>query len=81
MQRIFNLMAFVGFVLSGSMTAALFISYLQMDSIQKAAVRRITSDITGAVEKELSEKLDGKFDGMMNALPKTTGPAVPFAKP
>ena len=80
MQKIFNLMALGGFLLSGSMTAALVISYLQMDTIQKAAVKRITSEISGAVEKELGDKLDGKLDGIKNAMPTTTGPAVPFLK-
>ena len=76
MQKIFNLMAFAGFLMSGSMTAALVISYMQMDTIQKAAVKRITSEISGAVEKQLNDKLDGKLD----VLPTTTGPAVPFLK-
>jgi|DEB0MinimDraft_10_1074344.scaffolds.fasta_scaffold23335_7 hypothetical protein len=80
MQRIFNLLGLAGFLLSGSMTAALVISFMQMDSIQKKAVQRITGEITSAVEKELTGKLDGKFDGMMQSLPTTTGPAVPFLK-
>jgi len=80
MQKIFNLLGLVGFLLSGSMTAALVISFMQMDSIQKKAVQRITGEITSAVEKELTGKLDGKFDDMMQSLPTTTGPAVPFLK-
>ena len=80
MQRIFNVLGLAGFLLSGSMAAALVISIMQMDSIQKKAVQRITGEITSAVEKELTGKLDGKFDGMMQSLPTTTGPAVPFLK-
>ena len=72
MQRIFNLLGLIGFLLSGSMTAALVISFMQMDSIQKQAVQRITGEVTSAVEKELN--------GMMPSLPTTTDAAVPFLK-
>ena len=72
MQRIFNLLGLIGFLLSGSMTAALVISFMQMDSIQKQAIQRITGEVTSAVEKEL--------DSMIPSLPTTTDAAVPFLK-
>ena len=61
MQRLFNLMAFVGFLLSGSMTAALVISYLQMDKITEQAIERITEQISGSVEEQLDNALPIPF--------------------
>ena len=61
MQRLFNLMAFVGFLLSGSMTAALVISYLQMDRITDQTIKRISEEISGNVEKQLDDAVPVPF--------------------
>ena len=81
MQKIINGLAVTAFLLSGSMTAALVISFFQMEALQRAAVKRISGQITGAVEAELTDKLDGKIDGVVKQIPMQTGPAIPFAKP
>jgi len=52
-----------------------------MEALQRAAVKRISGQITGAVEAELTDKLDGKIDGVVKQIPTQTGPAIPFAKP
>jgi len=80
-QRIINALAVTAFLLSGSMTAALVISFLQMESVQRAAVKRITAQVTSAIEAELSGKVDDKINGVVKQLPTQTGPALPFAKP
>ena len=77
MQKIINGLAVTAFLLSGSMTAALVISFFQMEALQRAAVKRITGQITSAVETELN----GKLDDVVNQIPTQTGPAIPFAKP
>lgn len=81
MQRIINALAVTAFLLSGSMTAALVITFFQMESLQRAAVKRISGQITGAVEKELTGQFDEKLKGVSDSFPKQTGPAIPFAKP
>lgn len=81
MQKIINLLAVTSFLLSGSMTAALVISFFQMEALQRAAVKRISSQITGAVEKELTGQFDQKLKGVSDSFPAQTGPAIPFAKP
>lgn len=81
MQRIINLLAVTSFLLSGSMTAALVISFFQMEALQRAAVKRISGQITGAVEKELTGQFDQKLKGVSDSFPTQTGPAIPFAKP
>jgi len=80
-QKIINGLAVTAFLLSGSMTAALVVSFFQMEALQRAAVKRITGQITSAVETELTDKLDGKLDDVVNQIPTQTGPAIPFAKP
>jgi len=74
MRKIIDLMAITGFLLSGSMTAALVISYLQFDSFMDESMERIGGKVTEKIE----EQLDGKIKGAMPKLPDTTGPALPF---
>ena len=81
MQRIINALAVTAFLLSGSMTAALVISFLQMESVQRAAIKRITEQVTSSIEAELTDKLDDKLGGVVKQIPTQTGPAIPFAKP
>ena len=47
MQRIINGLAVTAFLLSGSMTAALVITFFQAEALQRAAVKRISGRITG----------------------------------
>jgi len=80
-QKVINALAVTAFLLSGSMTAALVITFFQMEALQRAAVKRITGQITSAVETELTGKLDDKLKGVTNSFPTQTGPALPFPKP
>ena len=81
MQRIINGLAVTAFLLSGSMTAALVITFFQAEALQRAAVKRIGGQITDAVEKQLSGQFDEKLKGVTGSFPTQTGPAIPFAKP
>lgn len=81
MQKIVNALAVTAFLLSGSMTAALVITFFQMEALQRAAVKRISGQITDAVEKELTGQFDDKLKGVSDLLPAQTGPAIPLAKP
>jgi uncharacterized radical SAM superfamily protein len=74
MRKIIDLMAITGFLLSGSMTAALVISYLQFNRFMDESMERIGGQITEHVEAEL----ESKIKGAMPQLPKATGPALPF---
>jgi hypothetical protein len=59
MRRIIDLMAITGFLLSGSMTAALVISYLQFNSYMDKSMERIGGQVTEKIEKQLKEKVGG----------------------
>jgi len=74
MRKIIDLMAITGFLLSGSMTAALVISYFQFNRFMDESMERIGGQITDHVEAEL----ENKIKGAMPQLPKATGPALPF---
>jgi uncharacterized radical SAM superfamily protein len=74
MRKIIDLMAITGFLLSGSMTAALVISYFQFNRFMDESMERIGGQITEHVEAEL----ESKIKGAMPQLPKATGPALPF---
>ena len=74
MRKIIDLMAITGFLLSGSMTAALVISYLQFDRLMDESMERIGGKVTEHIEAEL----DNKIKGAMPKMPDVTGPALPF---
>jgi len=78
MQRIFNLMAFASFVCVSAFVGISFYAVYQLDSWEKQAAERLTKGVKEKVEAELSEKLEGKLDGIKKAMPTTTGPALPF---
>ena len=73
-RAIVDFMAITGFLLSGSMTAALVISYLQFDKFMDASMERIGGEVTERIEAEL----DGKIKGAVPKMPDVTGPALPF---
>jgi len=74
MRKIIDLMAITGFLLSGSMTAALVISYMQFDKFMDDSMERIGGKVTEHIEAEL----DSKIKGAMPNMPDVTGPALPF---
>ena len=78
MQRMFNLMAFVSFLFVSTFVGVSFFALYQLDSWEKQAAERLTKGVKEKVEAELSEKLEGKLDGIKKAMPTTTGPALPF---
>jgi len=59
MQKLINLMAVVGFLLSTSMTAALVISFLQFNSFMDKSMERIGGEVTEKIEEQLKEKVGG----------------------
>jgi len=74
MRKIIGFMAVTGFLLSGSMTAALVISYLQFDKLMDDSMERIG----GQVVEQLEAEMDKKIEGAMPKMPDVTGPAMPF---
>lgn len=66
MRKIIDAMAVISFLLSGSMTAALVISYLQFDRFMDESMERIGGKVTEHIEAELGAKLD-------KAMPKVPG--------
>lgn len=78
MRLLIDGMAVAGFAMSMSLLAGAGILYSQFDAIKGRAVKGITDQAVEAVTGKLTKELDGKFDGMVESLPKKTGPAMPF---
>ena len=78
MRLLINTMAIAGFAMSTSVVAAAAIFWSQFESIKKNAIDNVTKQAVESVTQQLTKQLDGKFDGMVDALPKKTGPAMPF---
>ena len=78
MRLLINAMAVAGFAMSTSVVAAVAIFWTQFETIKQKAIETATQQAMESVTKQLTKQLDGKFDGMVDALPKKTGPALPF---
>ena len=78
MQTAFNLFGLAGFAMSASLVAILGVGYTQWDGIKVRVINGATEGAVKAVTEKLTKEFDGKFDGMVDAMPKKTGPAMPF---
>jgi len=67
MQRIFNLMAFVSFVVTGTFVGILFFSIYQLDRWEKEAVERLGAGVKADIQKQLDEKLKLPVNGTPGA--------------
>jgi hypothetical protein len=67
MQRIFNLMAFASFVVTGTFVGILFFSIYQLDRLEKEAVERLGAGVKADIQKQLDEKLKLPVNGTPGA--------------
>ena len=77
MQKVYNLLGVLGFVMSGALVGASIVAFARIPGMIDDMAADMMGDITGNV----TEMIPGEIDAAMPELPTTTGPAVPFKSP
>ena len=77
MQRVYNLLGVLGFVMSGTMAVMGVVAYTRVPSMVKSYV----SDLKLELTETITDMVPGQIDQAMPELPTSTGPAVPFKVP
>ena len=77
MQKVYNLLGVLGFVMSGALVGASIVAFARIPGMIDDMAADMMGDITGNV----TEMIPGEIDAAMPELPTTTGPAVPFKMP
>lgn len=72
MQKVFNLFATLGFVMSASMVVGSLLLYTRIPSLTKYYMSELKLELTELV----LEMVPGQIDDMMPELPSATGPAL-----
>ena len=77
MQRIYNVLGVLGFVMSGTLVGLSIAAFAQIPKMIDDMAADMMDDITGNV----TEMIPTQIDQAMPELPTSTGPAVPFKIP
>ena len=77
MQKVYNLLGVLGFVMSGTLVGLSIAAFAQIPGMIDDMAADMMDDITGRV----TEMVPGEIDEAMPELPTSTGPAVPFKLP
>jgi len=72
MQKVFNLFATLGFVMSASMIVGSLMLYTRIPSLTKYYMSELKLELTQLV----LEMVPGQIDDVMPELPSATGPAI-----
>lgn len=72
MQKVFNLFATLGFVMSASMVVGSLMLYTRIPSLTKYYMSELKLELTQLV----LEMVPGQIDDVMPELPSATGPAI-----
>ena len=73
MQKVFNLFATLGFVMSASMIVGSLLLYTRIPSITKHYMGELQTELT----KMVTDMVPGQIDDVMPELPSETGLPVP----
>ena len=73
MQRVYNLLGVLGFVMSSALVGASMIAF--------ARIPGMIDDMAADMMGDVTEMIPGEIDAAMPELPTTTGPAVPIKSP
>ena len=73
MQRVYNLLGVLGFVMSSALVGASMIAF--------ARIPGMIDDMAADMMGDVTEMIPGEIDAALPELPTTTGPAVPFKMP
>jgi len=77
MQKVFNLLGTVGFIVATGTLAVGTVGYMRLPSLANKYISELKLELT----ETLTNMLPGQVDQAMPELPTTTGPAVPFKLP
>lgn len=72
MQKVFNLFATLGFVMSASMVVGSLLLYTRIPSLTKYYMSELKLELT----KMVTDIVPGQIDDVMPELPSATGPAI-----
>ena len=73
MQKVYNLLGVLGFVMSGALVGASIVAF--------ARIPGMIDDMAADMMSDVTEKIPGEIDAALPELPTTTGPAVPIKSP
>ena len=73
MQKVYNLLGVLGFVMSGALVGASIVAFSRIPGM----IDDMAADMMGNV----TEMIPGEIDAALPELPTTTGPAVPIKSP
>jgi Na+/H+-translocating membrane pyrophosphatase len=77
MQKVYNLLGVLGFVMSGALVGASIVAFARIPGMIENYAADMMNDIAG----DVTEMLPGEIDAALPELPTTTGPAVPIKSP
>ena len=73
-QKLYNLLGVLGFVMSGTMLVGAVVFYTRIPSLTKLYISELKLELTEMV----TDMLPGQIDEAIPELPTSTGPAIPF---
>jgi len=76
MQKVFNLLGVLGFVMSGTMVVGSLVLYTRIPSLTKYYMSELKLELT----KLVTDMVPGQIDDVMPELPSATGPAIEMPK-
>ena len=76
MQKVFNLLGVLGFVMSGTMVAGSLMLYTLIPSLTQYYMSELKLELT----KLVTDMVPGQIDDVMPELPSSTGPAIETPK-
>ena len=77
MQKAFNALAGLSFVMSAGLLGAGLYGYSKLPELQEQLLESAKGMVTDLVSDAVMEAVPGKVEEMMPALPTQTGPAIP----
>ena len=77
MQKVFNLLGTVGFIVSTGTLVAGTVGYMRLPSLANRYISELKLELT----ETLTNMLPGQIDEALPELPTTTGPALPIKSP
>ncbi len=77
MQKVYNLLGVLGFVMSGALVGASIVAFARIPGMIDDMAADMMNDIAG----DVTEMIPGEIDAALPELPTSTGPAVPFKSP
>ena len=77
MQKVYNVLGVLGFVMSGTLAVMAVMAYVRVPSMLKNYVSNVKLELT----ETITEMVPSQIDQAMPELPISTGPAVPYELP